>query len=320
MSRDRIDPPLPKISNPGEFIAGDEDGRPEIVSPGTTGQRLAYDSDGSLVAVDASDGPTGPTGATGPGGPEGGPTGTTGPTGPGVTGPTGPTGAQGAASTVTGPTGPQGTVGSAGAAGTTGPTGPTGEDSTVTGPTGPSGGPTGPTGAGATGPTGGVGSQGSTGPTGPQGATGAGATGSTGPTGPSATRLIGSAWWVGVSPYTWTNMPSAITAFGGLVIGSVPILITVDWSQATQVRFRAWVHVAGYSTSRVYLAWSTGSQALSAFAELASINSNLTGFIDSGWVSIPALAKTASTLICVAGVGGNSASDPAFSVMHAEWR
>jgi hypothetical protein len=180
----RIDPPQPRIENPGEIITGRfPDGRPVILPPGGADQRLNVGPDGDLVWGDPADGPTGPTGAMGATGPSGGPTGETGaggPTGPaGSVGTTGPTGAVGADSTVTGPagptgpsggpTGPTGTIGTTGPTGA-GPTGPTGPASTVTGPTGRQGiagpegdaGPTGPAGPAST----------VTGPTGPVGATG----------------------------------------------------------------------------------------------------------------------------------------------------
>lgn len=175
----RIDPPLPKIQEPGDLIVGRAgDGKPEILPRGAEGTRVGV-TGGSLGYIAPTDGPTGPTGAGGPTGPAGGPTGPTGPIG--VTGPAGPTGAQGAASTVTGPTGIQGATGPSG-----GPTGPTGAAGTLTGPTG-SVGPTGPQGAASTvtGPTGHIGpagAQGEIGPTGPVGP----ASFVTGPTGPQA--------------------------------------------------------------------------------------------------------------------------------------
>lgn len=211
----RIDPPLPKIQNPGDIIAGRAvDGRPEIVPAGTVGQRLAYAADGSLDAVGIEDGPTGPTGPNGPTGPAGGPTG---PAGPGVTGPTGPqstvtgpTGPTGADSTVTGPIGPSGPTGTGGAASTvTGPTGPGGEAGGPTGPTGADSAVTGPTGPGSTvigptGPQGIQGTQGPTGPTGPQGNIGtqgiAGPTGAAGPVGPAGSMML---WPTNTAPSGW---------------------------------------------------------------------------------------------------------------------
>jgi microcystin-dependent protein len=157
----RIDPPLPKIANPGDMIVGRAgDGRPEILPAGPEGSRVAVGPTG-LYYASPEDGPTGPTGTTGPTGPLGGPTGST-----------GPTGLQGPASTVTGPSGPQGLIGPAG------PTGPGGE----------AGGPTGPTGAASfvTGPQGAQGVIGATGATGAQGVTGP--VGSTGPLGPTGAK------------------------------------------------------------------------------------------------------------------------------------
>lgn len=122
----RLDPPQPRIQNPGDVIVGRPgDGVPVVLPKGPAGQALVAGATGVGWAVGG--GPTGPTGPQGiPGGPTG-PTGILGPTGPtGATGPTGRTGPTGPTSTVAGPTGPSG--------GPTGPTGPTG----VTGPVGSS--------------------------------------------------------------------------------------------------------------------------------------------------------------------------------------
>src|SRR5215470_7352366 len=131
----RLDPPLPRIANPGDQLVGRPgDGRPEILPLGPAGYRMAAGATG-VDWVPPEDGPTGPRGVTGPTGPLGGPT-----------GPIGPTGTVGPASLVTGPTGLQGSQGSTGPMGPTGPStsptgaqGPTGPTSTVPGPTGPQG-------------------------------------------------------------------------------------------------------------------------------------------------------------------------------------
>lgn len=190
----RVDPPLPQITEPGELITGRfPDGRPVILPPGGTDQRLNVGPDGDLVWGSPTDGPTGPTGAGGVTGPSGGPTGAqgdVGPTGPdGLVGDTGPTGPEGDPSTVTGPVGPTGPSG--------GPTGPTGAQG-VTGPTGV--GPTGPTGpastvTGPTGRTGSAGAQGEVGATGPIGPASfvTGPTGSVGPATMQTTIFLGDA-------------------------------------------------------------------------------------------------------------------------------
>lgn len=212
----RLDPPLPKIADPGDMIVGRAgDGRPEIMPMGPSNYRLAVGATG-LEWKSPVDGPTGPTGATGPTGPASGPTGPTGrtgptgptgaastavgpqgPTGPSLAGPTGPQGPAGATSGIVGPQGPTGPVST-----TPGPTGPTGATSTVTGPTGPTGrtGPTGLQGAASSV----VGPAGPLGPTGPTGAKGD--TGVTGASGsfaiPSGTILM----WAGgytVVPSGW---------------------------------------------------------------------------------------------------------------------
>lgn len=223
----RVDPPLPKIANPGDLTVGRPgDGRPEILPSGAVGTHLRVNIDGSLT-WDPTAGPTGPTGSRGVTGPAGGPTGPVGgvgatggagPTGP--SGPAGPTGATGASSTVVGPTGPAG-----------GPTGPAGT-SIVPGPTGPSG-PTGPTSTvtGPTGRQGPEGAKGNAGPTGPDGpaSTVTGPTGNTGLTGPT-----------GVAP-TITNglvfiRSTDFTSVSGVAVDGVftstydeyDIMVTVD--------------------------------------------------------------------------------------------
>ena len=311
-NRERIDPPLPKISNPGEIVAGNAEGRPEIVSPGSPGQRLAYGENGILVAANASDGPTGPSGPTGPGGEAGGPTG---PTGAGSTGPTGPTGSTGPQSTVTGPTGPQGSVGSAGAAGVTGPTGPTGAQSTVTGPTGPSDGPTGPTGPqGVTGPTGPQGSPGPTGPTGSQGATGAGATG---PTGAAASGAQpGSVTFIdGGSLPVWTNMPLAATPIFSNAFNSKTY---VDLSQATQFRLIVVVRTSGASAAVLRVALVAGGQ-LSSVSNAGDVPINAGGTYKSSWVSIAVAARTDAE-VYIQGQGGDAVNDPAFGIIRMEYK
>lgn len=183
----RIDPPLPKIQNPGDLIVGGmDDGKPTILPSGNEGKHLMSMADGTLEWMDFG-------GATGPTGPTGGPTGSTGGVGPtGPEGPAGPTGPQGAASTVTGPGGAVGPTGPSG-----GPTGPTGSAGTTTGPTGPTG-PTGRTGTastvtGPTGPVGPVGAEGDRGPTGPIGPASfvTGPTGPVAPTGPTGAAAAG---------------------------------------------------------------------------------------------------------------------------------
>lgn len=242
----RIDPPLPRIANPGDLTVGRSgDGRPEILPSGDAGDHLRVDTDGALI-WDPTVGPTGPTGARGVTGPAGGPTGAvggvgatggTGPTGP--SGPLGPTGVTGASSTVAGPTGPAG-----------GPTGPAGS-SIVPGPTGPSG-PTGPTSTvtGPTGRQGPAGAEGDAGPTGPIGpasvVTGpTGTTGVTGPTGVAPTTTNGlvfirSTDFAGVSQVIVDDVFSS-------TYDDYDIMVTVDDANVTATLFFG-LRVAGVTS------------------------------------------------------------------------
>ena len=295
-SRERIDPPLPKVSDPGDIVVGAEStGNPVILPLGDPGQRLAVVSGASGPYVQwedpAEDGPTGPTGASST---------VTGPTGPtGITGPSGPTGT---ASTVTGPTGPQGAAGNTGAASTV--TGPTG-------PTGPSGGPTGDTGAvGPTGPTGVV----ATGPTGPQGSLGpTGLAGTTGPTGAAASSPQPGSVTFNVTSLTWTNMPSGTTNFPSG--GSVAI---VDLSKATEFRIYAYMMAAGASGAllRVF----SGASDLADPSGSANVTINASGNCLGAWAPIRASARIENCQVLLLGGGGDAVIDPIFGQVRMEYR
>lgn len=337
----RIDPPLPKIQNPGDIIVGRAgDGRPTILPAGPEGTFLTRGPSGALVYAEGPVGPTGPsggptgptgeqgpsgaTGAQGPTGPTGlpgeaadqGDTGPTGPTGPSVTG---PTGATGAASSVTGPTGPGGEAG--------GPTGPTGPQSDTPGPQGPVG-QTGPTGAasnvtGPTGPTGRTGPTGSQGSTGNQGPTGP--TGSVGPTG-STSRVPQTGVvdvYANFSPYAiWTNQPAALTNLFGLV--NIP-LISVDFSSASE--FRVFVASNGDAAagSKISVfgfyngAWRDLNTA-SNTTITGGASPSLTTFVTSDWFTVHADAKISDLLLKAVGSGGNATADPGFSRVVLEYR
>lgn len=341
----RIDPPLPKIQEPGDIIVGRAgDGRPEILPMGPTGTFLSRGPDGGLAyqtgpvgPTGPSGGPTGPTGAastvTGPEGPTGptgadgaaantGATGPTGPTGPATPGPTGPPGAD---STVTGPTGPGGEAG--------GPTGPTGPQSDTPGPQGPQGqtGATGPTGAastvtgptGRTGPTGAAGTPGAKGSTGNQGPTGP--TGAMGPTGaaPAATAITVVYLF---PPYSslgqsaFPNMPAAESLWNG----SWENTSIVDLTNATQFRLNLRVIVSGSTGSKVRLKYSINGGGtwidLASPAGAADLTINTINLRVSPWVTVAAGAKTASTLIGLFGVSGNATADPIITDVKLEYR
>jgi hypothetical protein len=340
----RIDPPLPRIQEPGDIIVGRAgDGRPEILPLGPTGTFLSRGPNGALSYQEGpvgptgpSGGPTGPTGAastvTGPGGPTGptgvagaaantGATGATGPTGPATPGPTGPTGA---ASTAIGPTGPGGEAG--------GPTGPTGPQSDTPGPQGPVGqiGATGPTGpvstapSTVTGPTGPVSTQPSTvaGPTGAKGSTGdqgpTGPTGSVGPTGPAANPQPGSVTFLdGRQSTAWTNMPSALTP----IFGSATFTTTyVDLSQATEFRLigRPTTSV-GASDAKLRVCMESGAD-LALTPGAGDIPINTLGLKKSAWASINPAYRIEDANIVLHGIGGDSVSDPAFTSIRMEYR
>lgn len=326
----RIDPPLPKIQEPGDLIVGRAgDGRPEILPLGPTGTFLARGSNGALAYMTGPVGPTGPSGGpTGPTGLQGptGPTGNQGLTGPtgipgaaaatgatGAVGPTGPTGASltgptGAASTVPGPTGPGGEAG--------GPTGPTGPQSDTPGPQGPIG-QTGPTGAAST-VTGPTGPTGRTGPTGPQGTAGnqgvTGPQGATGPTGPAPTYTRGSvdiyttAAWL-----TFTNMVNAYTPLHPATD------VLLDLTPFTQFRTTCYVNVAGSANSRMGpFSDQTGNPLNSA--GYGSVSLATVGGHFGTWADIDPAAKVENASILMYTWGGDATADPQVGHIRVEFR
>ena len=339
----RLDPPLPQISNPGDFLSGRPgDGRPEVIPAGSPNERLAVQPDGSLGWAGPHDGPTGPTGPLGPTGATSGLTGPTGPTGvQGIQGVTGPTGVPGTAAAQgdTGPTGATGATGSTGAQGTPGTAASIGATGPI-GPTGPLGGPTGP--SGPTGPPGGLGGQGiqgqtgpggGAGPTGPQGIQGtagpqgnvggAGAPGGTGPTGPQG--LTGPTGLAGLSqpgsvyfilkssdaPLIWTNMPAALTAFPNVPVQEVSL------ASATQFRLSYTATVAGSTGAKLRLTRASVDIAESPGAGDLAVNS----FRGSGaWVNLGATYRTDAGVVNLHGLGGDATVDPAFTVVRMDYR
>lgn len=328
----RIDPPLPRIQNPGDIIVGRAgDGRPEILPLGPTGTFLSRGPDGALAYQTGPAGPTGPsggptgptglqgiqgvTGAGGPTGPTGvagaaantGATGATGPTGPATPGPTGPTGA---ASTAVGPTGPGGEAG--------GPTGPTGPQSDTPGPQGPQGqtGPTGPVSTVAstvTGPTGARGSTGSLGPTGP--------TGDTGPTGAPSNVKPGSVTFIDGRHVPWTNQPAAIGVWGGVgsTSGGFTAATYVDLTNATAFRLLAYVAVVGSADAKIRLV-TPGNTQLAEVSGAGDIALNVGPAIrETAWVSILPASRGVVSLTLV-GLDGNATADPEICMVRMEYR
>ena len=242
-------------------------------------------------------GATGPAGATGPQGP-------TGPTGPaGPAGPKGDTGLQGPQ----GPAGSDGEDGAQGAAGSAGPAGPKGDkgDPGDTGPAGPAGE------VGPAGPTGDVGQTGQTGPQGPKGDTGlTGPTGNTGPAGP-ASAPIELCLIAGTTAALTPAAPSA-TANTELYTASKVTRRKVDLTNATQARLCAVVlatgNVAGASFKLSYATteastWASGTGVADAGPVcVVGANGGAAGVIhDSGWVNLPAGARTNVTVAALVG-------------------
>lgn len=311
----RLDPPLPKIQEPGDMIVGRAvDGRPEILPIGADGTRIGV-TGGALGYIAPADGPTGPTGAQGVTGPSGGPTGAVGPTGP------------------SGPTGPQGVVGNTGVAGPTGagPTGPTGPSggptgpaSTVTGPTGPIG-PTGPVGAASTvtGPTGhaGVaGAQGEPGPTGPVGPASfvTGPTGPLGPTGPVSRMRWDSLLETTGAGYLWANMPAALTVAPWLAW--LTFLDLVGYTQ-----FRIVLHIVGpiaANTAVLRLYYYNGSSYVPAGASATDGECPLgINALSAGpWGTLVSGVKVETAQVAIYGFGGNGTMDPPFAAVSVEFR
>lgn len=325
MSRERIDPPLPRISTPGDLMVGAvSTGNPVILPVGAPGQRLSSvtGASGPSVAWAASNevgptGSTGPTGPTGVGGPTGvtgaGMTGALGPTGPGgaastVTGPTGPTGATGPASVVAGPTGPGGgATGPQGIQGVTGPTGPTGAvgaASTVTGPAGP---------VGVTGPAGPASTTGPTGPTGARGATGTqGPTGNAGPTGPSAIPRLYT-FFADRAAATWSNMPLAVTVW------PYEVAFYIDSRLITEFRLMATVTSAGVAAAKLR-AVNASLTDIASSAGAGDVAINAAGLVVGAWTALSATYKAESQTIYLAGLGGDSATSPTLTSVRLEVR
>ena len=114
----------------------------------------------------------------------------------------------------------------------------------------------------------------------------------------------------------FTNMPSTLSEpFGGRC------RLPVNLSAATEARLQILRMVAGAATSRLSVEWSTN---LSQWTSLSSstgpgVSLSATGWVDSGWTSLRAAART-SSFLRLSGQSGDGALDPAFASILLEVR
>lgn len=209
----------------------------------------------------------------------------------------------------TGPTGPAGTAGTAGGIGATGPTGPAGTAGTAGGV-----GPTGPTGpAGTNGTNGTNGTDGLAGPTGP--------TGPTGSAGPGAEASNYSIDTINLTDeiFTWTNMPSALTAYPQA--SPFPYNRTVTMEGVTHYRLMAMSSSGAAVGSYLTVRLTDGT----SIVTIGATNLTLaTGQMDTGWVAIAAGVGSTFTdeplEAQVWGGGGNATNDPTISKFALQLR
>lgn len=94
----------------------------------------------------------------------------------------------------------------------------------------------------------------------------------------------------------------------------------VDLSRSTQIRLLGNVGSVGSAGTALRLQWS--ATAGGTYAEFAATNQpsiliDAQGVIDSGWVTIPAGAKTGEVFLRIASAGGNATADPVVSRVEA---
>jgi len=125
---------------------------------------------------------------------------------------------------------------------------------------------------------------------------------------------------IGDADHTWTNQPVGET----FLLGSNRHVTKVDLTDYTEVRLVVRVlGVAANSGATMQLkfrtSFSTGVFGYSTFANTAvSIDATNT-ITDSGWVSMPSVAR-ADVFVAPAGLGGDGAIDPEFGSVAAHFR
>jgi hypothetical protein len=115
----------------------------------------------------------------------------------------------------------------------------------------------------------------------------------------------------------WTNMPAAETVF----LGTGRFYIKADLTNFTQTRLIVWVQTAGSSGSKLRLKYyNAGWQDIAASSGTdVPIDAGAPDLFLSSWVNLVAGAK-ADVSIGVYGAGGDGVADPAFGVMHAQFK
>jgi hypothetical protein len=123
-------------------------------------------------------------------------------------------------------------------------------------------------------------------------------------------------------PNTWSNMPSTLQFFDS----SAAFITVAELTAFTQVRLLInKLGTSGATNSKIYLRYSTTySQTASSYSaigtssvELAINQSNQ--FLETAWINLATGAK-ADVFIALVGDGGDSAADPVFGMIAAEFR
>ena len=121
---------------------------------------------------------------------------------------------------------------------------------------------------------------------------------------------------------TWTNMPAAVTFFGG----SHRFATKIDLTNYTQVRLIVNKQgTAGAASAVVRLRYRTAFDAtvtnwLTAGASEVQVAVNVQNTVlDSGWINLVALAK-ADVFVVLDGLNGDGVLDPIFGSVVAQFR
>jgi hypothetical protein len=125
---------------------------------------------------------------------------------------------------------------------------------------------------------------------------------------------------------TVTNVAAATTEFNG---GTTRRALT-NWIAAQEVRFRASVATVGSAGTTMGPQYSVdgGSTWLAmdgtAAGDLGAIQPQVAidslGSVASSWITLPSTARAPSVLVRVVTDGGDAAADPAFPVVHVDFR
>ncbi len=145
------------------------------------------------------------------------------------------------------------------------------------------------------------------------------------PQGFFSTPVSSTVWGFGTT-YTWTNMPAALTLFGGAT-GGRGVLQLLDLSRFKQARLVAWMSVAGASGSKLVVRYNTGTTpvGLGSYSAIGVGGSEVEVAIDAtdvtygAWTDIADAAKT-NVFVGACGVGGDGSTDPQFIMAFMQFR